>query len=95
MTSKRAGRELVFPRDVPSLRVELMYAYLMAWFAFHCPVLMQPREEPPKGERHAHLHRFKNSQWKGKYLAGSGDWSSVKTHIVSSDVPPYPRHRIW
>jgi len=69
-TVKRAGKELVFPRDGPSHRVELPYAYLMVWFTLHYPVLIQPGEEPPEGERHAHLCRFENSQWVGQYLAG-------------------------
>ena len=28
------------------------------------------REEAPEGEHYVHLHRFENSQWEGKYLAG-------------------------
>jgi len=61
MTVKRAGKELVFPRDGPS-RVELPYAYLMAWFALHCPVLIQLGEESPEGECYVHLRHFENSQ---------------------------------
>jgi len=46
------------------------YAYLMVWLTLHCPVLIQPGEEPPEGEFYAHLPRFESSQWVGKYLAG-------------------------
>ena len=42
-TSKKVKRELVF-HDRPSPRVELSYAYPMAWFTLYCPVLIQPRE---------------------------------------------------
>jgi len=45
------------------------YAYLMAGIALHCPVLIQHGEEAPEGECYAHIHRFENSQWVGKYLA--------------------------
>ena len=41
----------------------------MAWFALHCPVLIQPGEEPPEGDYHAHIHYFENPQWIGTYLA--------------------------
>ena len=69
-TDKRAGKELVLPRGEPSPRVELPYAYLLAWFTLHCPVLIQPGKEHPEGECYAHLHRFQNSQWVGQYLTG-------------------------
>ena len=61
-TVKRAKKELVFPGDSPSPRVEIPYAYLMVWFTLHCPILIQLGEEPPEGECHAHLRCFENSQ---------------------------------
>ena len=70
VTTTRAGKELIFPRDGPSPRVEMSYANLMAWFALHCPVLIQPEEEPPEGVCFAHLRCFENSQWEGKYVTG-------------------------
>ena len=47
-----------------------MYEYLMAWFAHHCPVLIQPGEEAPESVRLAHLCLIENSHWEGKYLVG-------------------------
>ena len=38
VTTAKAGKELIFPGNGPSSRVEMLYAYLMAWFALHCPV---------------------------------------------------------
>ena len=65
-----SGKELIFPRDRPSPRVEMPHAYLVVWFAVHSPVFIQPGEEPPEGEYHTHLRRFENSQWVGRYLVG-------------------------
>jgi len=70
VTTTRAGRELIFQRDGPSPQVKMSYEYLMAWFTLYCPVLIQPGEEVPESEYCAHLRRFENSQWVGKYLAG-------------------------
>ena len=80
----KAGKELIFPGEGPSPRVEMSYAYLMAWFVLHCPVLIQPREEAPEGIHFALLHCLKNSQWEGKYLAGVQRLASIKIHIVCS-----------
>jgi len=46
------------------------YTYLMAWFMLHCPAILQPGEELPKGVLFAHLHRFEGSQWLRTYIAG-------------------------
>ena len=46
------------------------YTYLMAWFALHCPAIIQPREEPPEGVRIVYLHRFEGSSWKRIYVVG-------------------------
>ena len=68
---QQEGRERIsFPYDGPSPRVELPYAYLMAWFTLYCLVLIQPGEEPLEGICDAHLCRFENSHWEGTYLAG-------------------------
>ena len=69
-TTTRAGKEFIFLRDRPFPRVKMSYVYLMAWFVFHCSVLIQPGEEAPKSSRFAHLHHFENSQWEVKYLVG-------------------------
>jgi len=39
-------------------RVEMPYTYLMAWFALHCPAIIQHGEEALEGVRFAHLHHF-------------------------------------
>jgi len=41
----------------------------MAWFALHCPAIIQPREEPPEGVRIAHLCQFEGSSWEWFYVA--------------------------
>jgi len=66
-TTKR-GKGTVLPHDGPSPRVGLPYTYLMAWFALHCPVIIQPREEPPEGVRIAHICRFEGSSRKRIYV---------------------------
>ena len=68
-TTIKVGKEFIFPRDGPSSRIKMLYAYLMAWFALHCPVLIQLGEEAPEGVHFTHLCRFENTHWKGKYLA--------------------------
>jgi len=84
VTTTRAGKEFIFPRDGPSSRVEMSYEYLMAWFAFHCPVLIQPGEKAPEGVRFAHLCLFENSRGKANIWQGSEDWLNVRIRIVCS-----------
>jgi len=36
----------------------------------HCPFLIKPGEEPPKGAQFAILCRFENSCWSQNYVAG-------------------------
>ena len=36
----KAGKEFIFSRDRPSLRVEMSYGYQMDWFTLYCPVLI-------------------------------------------------------
>jgi len=36
----------------------------------HCPFLIKPGEEPPKGAQFAILCRFENSRWSQNYVAG-------------------------
>ena len=61
-TTKR-GKGTVLPRDGPNPRIGLPYTYLMAWFALHCPAIIQPGEEPPDDVRMVHLRRFDGSLW--------------------------------
>jgi len=41
----------------------------MAWFALHCPTIIQAGEEHPEGVRVAHLRRFEGSPWSRTYVA--------------------------
>ena len=68
LPATRRGKGQILPRDGPNLRVEMPYTYLMAWFALHCPAIIQPEEEPPKGVHFAHLRRFEGSQWLRVYI---------------------------
>jgi len=56
-TTKR-GKGTILPRDGPNPRIGLPYTYLMAWFALHCPAIIQAREELPEGVRMALNRRF-------------------------------------
>ena len=67
-TTKR-GKGTILPRDGPNPRIGLPYTYLMAWFALHCPAIIQAGEEPPEGVRMALLHRFEESSWLRTYVA--------------------------
>ena len=69
LATKR-GKWQVLPPDGPCPRVEIPYTYLMVWFALHCPAIIHPGEEPPEGERFAHLRRFEKSQWLRSYIVG-------------------------
>jgi len=69
-TSKKVGRELVFPHDENSPRVELPYGYLMAWFILFCPIFIWSGEKPPENIHYAYLSHFENSRWEGSYLMG-------------------------
>ena len=40
----------------------------MAWFALHCPTIIQAGEEPPEGIRMALLRRFEGSSWLWTYV---------------------------
>ena len=42
----------------------------MAWFALHCPSIIQTGEEPPECVRMALLHRFEGCSWSQTYVAG-------------------------
>ena len=41
----------------------------MAWFALHCPSIIQAGEEPPVSVRMALLHRFEGCSWSKTYVA--------------------------
>ena len=47
----KSGKGTILPRDGPNPRIGLPYTYLMAWFALHCPAIIQAGEEPPEGVR--------------------------------------------
>jgi len=66
---KNGKRELIFPHNGSSPRVEFPYTYLMAWLAMHCPTLIKPGEEPPEDARIALLCRFEESKWVLHYVA--------------------------
>jgi len=59
-TTKREKGQ-VLPLNRPFPRMEMPDTYLMPWFALHCPAIIQPRDELPKGERFAHIRRFEKS----------------------------------
>jgi len=40
----------------------------MAWFALHCPAIIQAGEEPPEGVRMMLLRRFEGSSWSRTYV---------------------------
>jgi len=42
----------------------------MAWFALHCPAIIQTEKEPPEGVQIAHLCRFEGSSWERIYVDG-------------------------
>ena len=54
----KQGKGTVLPRDRPNPRIDLPYTYLMAWFALHCPSIIQAGEEPPEGVHMALLRQF-------------------------------------
>ena len=56
-TTKR-GKGAASPRDGPNPKVGLSYTNLMAWFALHCPSLIEVGEDPPQGVRMMLLRRF-------------------------------------
>ena len=66
----KRGKETVLPRDGSNPRVGMPYTYLMAWFALHCPTIIQPGEEPLEGVRIAHLCRFEGSSCERSYVVG-------------------------
>ena len=45
------------------------YTYLIAWFALHCPSIIQPGKEPPEGVQIAHFRWFEGSSWERIYVA--------------------------
>ena len=65
----KRGKGIVLPHDRPNPRVEMPNTYLMAWFALHCPTIIQHWKEPPEGVWIAHLRRFEGSSWKRIYVA--------------------------
>ena len=67
-TTKR-GKGTILPCDGPNPRMGLPYTYLMAWFALHCPSIIQAGEEPPEGVRMALLRRFEGCSWSKTYVA--------------------------
>ena len=66
----KRGKGQIPPRDGPNLRVEMPYIYLMAWFALHCPAIIQPGEELLESVHFAHLCLLEGSQWLWTYIAG-------------------------
>ena len=42
----KRGKGTILPREGPNPRIGLPYTYLMAWFALHCPAIIQAGEEP-------------------------------------------------
>jgi len=68
-TDDEEGKGTILPRDKLNPKIRLPYTYLMAWFALHCPAIIQPGEEPPEGVRMTHLRRFEGSSWSRIYVA--------------------------
>ena len=77
-TIKR-GKGTILPRDRPNPRIGLPYTYLMAWFALHCPSIIQASEEPPEGVRMALLRRFEGCSWSRTYVAAVRNCCAVMT----------------
>ena len=69
-TIKKAGKELILPRNGPCPRVELPYTYLMAWFALYFPMTIKPGEELSEDAHFVHLHHLQNFRWEKNYMAG-------------------------
>jgi len=67
-TTKR-GKGTILPCDGPNPRISLPYTYLMAWFALHCPAIIQAGKEPPEDVRMALLHQFEGCSWLLTYVA--------------------------
>ena len=67
-TTKR-GKGTILPCDGPNPRIGLPYTYLMAWFALHCPSMIEAGEDPPEGVRMALLRRFEGCSWLKTYVA--------------------------
>ena len=59
----KRGKCTILPCDRPNPRIGSPYTYLMAWFALHCPSIIQAGEEPPEGVRMALLRRFEGCSW--------------------------------
>jgi len=52
----------------------------MAWFALHCPAIIQAGEKSPEGVRMALLRRFEGSSWLRTYVA------AIRTLLCRYDV---------
>jgi hypothetical protein len=67
----RENKKLVPPCDGRNPRIELPYAYLMAWFVMHCPALIKPDAAPENGGNAASIQRYERSQWNASYVAAA------------------------
>ena len=85
---QKKQRKIVVPRDGPCHSVELLYTYLMASFTMHCPSLIKPREEPPKGTQFAFLHHSRTPAGAKTMLRESERWFTALTTTTSSGVSP-------
>ena len=64
------------------------YTYLMAWFALHCPAIIQSGKEPKEGVRFVHLRRFEKSQWLRTYIGRARNL--IRRYDVSPSFPMLP-----
>jgi len=84
----RRGKGAILPCDGPNPRVGLPYTYLMAWFALHCPPLIEAGEDPPQGVQTALLRRFEGCSWLKTYVARPASWCVDMTLTAYSAVFP-------
>jgi len=60
----------------------------MAWFALHCPAIIQAGEEPREGVRMVLLRRFGGSSWLRTYVAAVRKLLCRYDAIVTSSASP-------
>ena len=65
------NKKIVPPCEGRNPRIELPYAYLMAWFAMHCPALIKPSIAPENEDNAASIQNYERSQWNATYVVAA------------------------
>lgn len=82
---RRGERNSLTPRR-PNPKIGLPYTYLIAWFALHCPVIIQPWEKPPEGVRWRTFVGSKGPHGNEFMWLRSINYCVATTYIASFDV---------